>query len=88
MEALTEVLDYMVKNKFADWAKGEREKVFVYWRALQEVADAVFDWVNRTGRIGSVETVVDLVEDEDNKAESFFGLPLELVFKALYLLQD
>lgn len=86
MEALHEVLEYMVKNKFADWAKGDKEKVFVYWRALQEVADSIFDWVNRTGRIGSVETVIDLVEDDDNKNESFFGLPLELVLKALYLL--
>ena len=66
----------------------ERDSIFVYWRAPRDVASAIFTWAKDGGRIGSVETVLDIVEDEFNKDQIFFGMPIEIVLNALYLLQD
>ena len=52
------------------------------------MAGAIFNWAKETGRIGSIETVLDIVEDEFNKEQIFYGMPLEIVLNALYLLQD
>jgi hypothetical protein len=76
----------MIKTKFADWTGQEKEKVFIYWKSITEIADSIFKWVNATGRIGSIETVVNIAEDEEQKNESFYGLPLEIIIKALYQL--
>ena len=39
-------------------------------------------------KINSVEAVLDLIEDELNKKEIFFGMPIELVLKALSKLEE
>lgn len=57
----------MVAQKFADYTSDSKEKIFVYWRSLQEVAAAIHKWAEDTARIGSVETVIDLTDDPANK---------------------
>ena len=32
--------------------------------------------------------MVDIAEDEEQKNQMFFGLPIEIIIKALYVLQD
>ena len=57
----------MVQNKFADYSSNTNEgkdKIFVYWRAPSDVAKAIFKWAKDSGRIGSIETVVDIIEDD------------------------
>ena len=56
--------------------------MFVYWRSLQEIAQAIHRWADNTGRIGSVETLMDLTEDSSNRKEIFYQMPVELVLKA------
>ena len=74
--------------EFAEYTSDSRDKIFVYWRSIQEVADAIYKWADRTARIGSVETLIDICEDSDNKTELFYKLPIELILKACYALQD
>ena len=69
MDNIKQIAAWMVANKFADYttrgpAEGDHDKVFVYWRSLQEVADAIFKWAKETGRIGSIETVLDMIDDD------------------------
>ena len=52
------------------------------------MAQAIFKWAKESGKIGSIETVLDIIEDEFNKEEVFFGMPIEIVLNSLYLLQD
>ena len=82
----------MVQNKFADYSAVDKniqkDKIFVYWKTPQEVANAIFKWAKDGGRIGSIETVEDIIEDEFQKDEMFFGIPIELALNALYILQD
>ena len=89
MESLRQIIDWMVKNNFADYAAGkEKDKVFVYWRSIQEIAGAIHKWADATNRIGSVETVIDLTDDPANKKEIFYKLPIETVLKACTALQQ
>ena len=78
----------METNKFADYTAESKEKVFVYWRSIQEIADAIHKWAETTGRIGSVETVLDVSDDSMNKNEIFYRMPVEIILKACAALQE
>ncbi len=74
--------------EFAEFTSEAKEKIFVYWRSIQEVADAIYKWADKNAKIGSVETLVDICEDTDNKGEIFYRMPIEIVLKACYALQE
>ena len=83
----------MVDNKFADYTAQKTEGVdqdslFIYWRSAADVAAAIFKWAKDGGRIGSIETVLDIIEDEFQKGQIFYQMPIEIVLNSLYLLQD
>ena len=68
MESIKQIAKWMVANKFADYCSAEQEgieqdKIFVYWRTPQDVAVAIFKWAKEGSRIGSVETVIDIIEE-------------------------
>lgn len=89
MESIKQIAEWMVSKKFADYtSNNEKDKIFVYWRSPQDVAQAIFSWAKNTGRIGSIETVLDIIEDEFQKDQIFYKMPIEIVLNALYLLQD
>ena len=89
MESIKEIAEWLVQNKFADFtSSAEKDKIFVYWKSPQDVAQAIFAWAKNTGRIGSIETVLDIIEDEFQKDQIFYKMPIEIVLNALYLLQD
>lgn len=68
--------------EFADFTGESKEKIFVYWKPIQEIADSIYKWADKNAKIGSVETLVDICEDTDNKGEAFYRLPIEIVLKA------
>ena len=88
MESLTQICDWMEANKFGEYTSQSKERVFVYWRSIQELAQAIHNWADTTGRIGSVETVLDVCDDSDNKKEIFYKVPVEIVLKACAALQE
>jgi hypothetical protein len=58
----------------------------VYWRSVSEIADAIYKWADKNAKIGSVEAVLDICDDTDNKNEIFYKIPIEIIIKALYSL--
>ena len=88
MESLTQICDWMQDNKFGEYTSNSKERVFVYWRSIQELAQAIHNWADSTGRIGSVETVLDASDDIDKKKEIFYKVPVEIVLKACAALQE
>jgi hypothetical protein len=64
-KSIREIAEWLVSNKCADWTNQEaKDTIFVYWKSPSDVAQAVFGWAKNTGRIGSIETVLDIIEDE------------------------
>ena len=88
MESLQKVCTWMEANKFGSFTAESKESIFVYWRSLQEIAQAIHRWADNTGRIGSVEVVLDLTDDSGNRNEIFYQMPVELVLKACAALQE
>ena len=70
MENLKYVISWMQGKGFAEMSGDD--KVFVFWRSVQETAASIHAWADRTGRIGAVETVMDLTDDSANKSEIFY----------------
>ena len=67
MDTIKTIADWMVSNKHAAYTTNtgqSKDKIFVYWRSLSDVANAIFKWAKEGGRIGSIETVLDICEDE------------------------
>ena len=52
------------------------------------MAAAIHAWADRTARIGSVETIIDLCDDPMSKNEIFHKMPIEVVMKACAALQQ
>ena len=75
-------------KEFADYTSESKEKAFVYWRSVQEVASAIYAWADKNAKIGSVETLVDMCEDSESRGEIFHKMPIEIVLKACYALQE
>jgi len=72
--------------EFAEFTSESKERIFVYWRSVQEVAHAIYAWAEKNAKIGSVETIVDICEESDSKDEIFYKMPAEIVLKACYAL--
>ena len=88
MDQLKEVCDWMQKNQFGDYTSESKDKIFIYWRSIQEVATAIHKWADANAKIGSVETVMDLTDDSSAKTEIFYKMPIEIVLKACTALQQ
>ena len=92
MEGIRQVANWLVSNKFADFTHSkqdpnvDQDRIFIYWRSPAEVSSAIFKWAKDGGRIGSIETVLDIIEDDLNKDEIFFNMPIEIVLNSLYIL--
>lgn len=74
------------KAEFGDYTSESKEKIFIYWRPVQDIASAVYKWADSNAKIGSVETLVDICEDSESKGEIFHKMPIEIVLKACYAL--
>ena len=88
MESLEKICTWMSANQLGEYTSESKDRIFVYWRSIQEVAEAIHKWADDTGRIGSVETVLDLCDDDENKKEIFYKMPVEIVLKACASLQE
>ena len=40
------VVEYMVKNGFANYTSEEKSKLYVYWTSIPEYANAIHKWVS------------------------------------------
>lgn len=57
------VLESMGKS--VEWLSADRSACFVWWRSVDEWADALVQWVEGTGQKGAVLTVYELRETGD-----------------------
>ena len=88
IDSICLVADWMQSNGFGQWTSASREKFFVYWQPIQTVADAIHKWAYENARIGSVEIVMDLVDDNSTKNEIFHKMPVEIVIHACRALAE
>jgi hypothetical protein len=90
IEGVHKVIEYMSERGFADYSgegSGVIDKVFIYFKPLQVIAEAIFEWADRNSKIGSVETLVDLREDSSSKGEIFHMIDIKIIERACYALQ-
>lgn len=89
------IAEHLVKEGAAAWGDAagdgkndaDRHRLLVFWRSPREWADIVLRWVEETGRLGSVETVLSLVDGDISEGEAFHGVPRELMLHALQELE-
>lgn len=87
---LTDIFNYMIhKVNRAEYVnkKKQEEGIFIYWRTPLEWAKVLYDYVDRTGQLGSVLTVYELTQlDELTNADLLKDIDLKLFEKAVDVL--
>ena len=87
-EAIGQIIEWMRKNDCGDYTSESKDAVFLYWRSLQEIAQAIHQWADRNAKIGSTEAIMDLTDDSQCAKEIFYKMPVEIVLKACLKLQE
>ena len=71
----------------AKYATPEKDKIIIYYKSVQEYAAAIYAWAQNTGRMNSVESLVDIATASENSREIFYKIPVEIVKSACEALQ-
>lgn len=86
-EDAVDVLDYMASKGNGEWTGPDKAVFLIYYKSLAEWARLVYEFVNRTGQMGSVFTVYELLEGDDTTKEDFYGLDRALFMRVLQLME-
>jgi ESCRT-II complex subunit VPS25 len=93
LEDAVDILDFAESRGYGEWAsgtekKGEKERFLVLTRTIPEWAALVYKYVDRTGQMGSVLTVHELLEGEETEKEDFYGMDRALFNRILGFLES
>jgi ESCRT-II complex subunit VPS25 len=95
LEDAVEILDHVADRGYGEWVVGsekqknsEKERFLVLTRSVAEWAALVYKYVDRTGQMGNVLTVYELLEGEDTEKEEFYGMERSLFQKVLVFLES
>lgn len=78
-ENLREIMNYLVKTGFAKWL--DENRLRIYWKSLEELADYLYDWALNTGTIHF--TPYDLLQESP---EIIKNLPTEDLLQIISIL--
>jgi hypothetical protein len=81
-KAIKEIGNMLVKQDLARWLSKKKDKLRVYWKTLDLLADEIYEWAYEMGK---VETIIPIYEIREAK-EEFNNLPkedIEKIFKKL-----
>jgi len=78
-ENLKEIMNYLVKTGFARWL--DENRLRIYWKSLEELADYLYDWALNTGTIHF--TPYDLIQESP---EIIRNLPSEDLLQIINIL--
>ncbi len=59
----------------------------MYYKSIQEYAAAIYSWAQNTGRMNSVESLVDIANSSENQKETFYKVPVDIIKSACEALQ-
>lgn len=62
------------------------DEFFILWKSLDQWANEILDWFERTTQLNKVVTFYEIVSNEDNSNESFYSMPESLLFLILKIL--
>ena len=85
MESIQQVLEDLAAQGNFEWSDKSKRRGLVYWRSPQQLGQEVYQWVSQTGQLGTVMTLVELLEEGEKN--SWQGVSKEVLVKALRALQ-
>ncbi|KAJ3186224.1 Vacuolar protein-sorting-associated protein 25 [Gaertneriomyces sp. JEL0708] len=87
-EAITAVIDDLVKKGSAEWlgTGKEKEECLVYFKTPTEWADLIHKWAFDTGSTNSVCTVYELLHSDGTEGWDFHEMDERILMKALNIL--
>ena len=48
------IFDDLVQKGLAEWTTKDKKKLLIFWKPLEEWADAIYEWVRIADIVGSV----------------------------------
>ena len=80
------MLEFLVREGRGEWVAGGKRECWVWWRGVEEWADAVGGWVEGRGLRGSVLTVWEMLRGDGTVGEEFHGMDGEVFLRVLGVL--
>lgn len=81
-------MDDFIRSGHGEWEDPKlRTRCRIMWRKPEQLASDIYDWADANGFIGSVCTVYELHSGEDVNGMSFQGADVELLRRALGILE-
>lgn len=62
------------------------DEFFILWKSLDQWANEILDWFERTTQLNKVVTFYEIVSNEENSDESFYLMPESLLYQVLKIL--
>ncbi|KAK5781476.1 ESCRT-II subunit protein VPS25 PWA37_003628 [Arxiozyma heterogenica] len=59
---------------------------FIMWKSLDQWANEILYWFERTTQLNKVVTFYEIVSNEENSEESFYSMPESLLYQVLKIL--
>ncbi|KAG5519338.1 hypothetical protein PMAC_001963 [Pneumocystis sp. 'macacae'] len=81
MDMLKEILNFMENKHNGEWVDNTKKDIFlVYWRTLDEWANMMIQWIEKTGQRNSILTYYELTEGRTLANTEFYKID-PIVFK-------
>uniref|UniRef100_A0A915DEA9 Vacuolar protein-sorting-associated protein 25 n=1 Tax=Ditylenchus dipsaci TaxID=166011 RepID=A0A915DEA9_9BILA len=82
------VFDYLEQQKHVEWKDKTKRRCNIYWRRPEEWGQLIHEWASSCGLLNSIVTLYDLTQGEDTVDESFHGLDIDVLVKAIEYLES
>lgn len=88
LEDAIDVLDFMASKGNGEWVGPGKTRFLILYKSLAEWSQLLYAWVDRTGQMGNVFTLYELLEGEETRGEEFHGMDRELFKKVLKRMEE
>lgn len=83
LDEAVEILDFMEARGNGEWKAPGKTKFLILYKSLAEWSALLYTFVDRSGQMGSVFTVYELLEGDDTINEEFYGMDRALFMRVL-----
>eukprot|EP01016_Furgasonia_blochmanni_P005480 TRINITY_DN1212_c0_g1_i6.p4 TRINITY_DN1212_c0_g1~~TRINITY_DN1212_c0_g1_i6.p4 ORF type:complete len:181 (+),score=41.75 TRINITY_DN1212_c0_g1_i6:190-732(+) len=88
-KAIRYILQLLSTQGRIEFKDQQQESFFIYFQSPHEIANLVYDWARSNAFIGKIQTLQWIATGDDTpKTHKLYNLPLELLLKAGYILEN
>eukprot|EP01134_Creolimax_fragrantissima_P008157 CFRG8157T1 len=73
-DLIQKIIEYMEVSGNAESIDEQRTRFRIYWRSIDEWANMIYNWIERTSQTDIVLTLYEIREGDSSEGEEFYGM--------------